>query len=104
MEGRAASCAFVIFARSSHRFLPCPSESNEDLVRQFLATAEEFYGVPPPERATFEVQEVSGELHAEWDKERSHGTIRIQPGWDDYQRNGRLAHESFHVFSPATLS
>src|SRR5438477_6019110 len=81
-----------------------PAMSNEDLVRQFLATAEKFYGVLPPVRATFEVQEVSGELHAEWDKERNHVTIRIQQGWDDYQRKGRLAHESFHVFSPATLS
>jgi hypothetical protein len=81
-----------------------PAVSNEDLVRQFLATAEELYGAPPPVRATFEVQEISGELHAEWDRERNHVTIRIQPGWDDYQRKGRLAHESFHVFSPATLS
>jgi len=78
--------------------------SNEDLVRQFLATAEKFYGVLPPVRATFEVQEVSGELHAEWDKERNHVTIRIQQGWDEYQRKGRRAHESFHVFCPATLS
>jgi hypothetical protein len=80
------------------------SISNQDLVTKFLEDAENFFCAPRPVRATFDVQEIPNALHADWDAARNHVTIRIQPGWDDYQRRGRLAHESFHVFSPATLA
>jgi hypothetical protein len=78
--------------------------SNEDLVAQILEEAERFYRAARPVGATFEVQEVPDALHADWDKGRNHVTIRIQPGWEEYQRHGRLAHEAFHVFSPATIA
>jgi len=74
--------------------------SNDDLVRGFIADLEKLYGASPIERATFEIQEVPDALHAEWNDVKNHVTIRI-PNWGDVHRKGQLAHESFHVFSPA---
>src|SRR5207244_10115885 len=77
---------------------------NKSLVRGFIAEAEKLFGTPPPVRATFEVQEVPNALHADWDDLKNHVTIRIPPDWGELHREGQLAHESFHVFSPAKPS
>ena len=39
----------------------------------------------------------------DWNDVTNHVTIRL-PKWDEVHRKGQLAHESFHVFSPAKLS
>jgi hypothetical protein len=76
---------------------------NDDLVCGFIADLEKLYGAPPIERATFEFQEVPNALHADWNDVTNHVTIRL-PNWGEVHRKGQLAHESFHVFSPAKLS
>jgi hypothetical protein len=76
---------------------------NEYLVHESLAFVEKFYGKSPTRAATFEVQEVPGARHADWDSVKNHVTIRIPPNMKDIDREGQLAHEAFHVFSPATL-
>ncbi len=74
-----------------------------DLVRGFIADLEKRYGTPPLKRPTFDFQEVPDALHAEWNDVTNHVIIRL-PNWGKVHRKGQLAHESFHVFSPAKLS
>ena len=75
--------------------------SDDDLVRGFIADLEKRFGAPPIKCATFEIQNVPDALHADWDDVKNHVTIRLQK-WGEFHRKGRqLAHESFHVFSPA---
>jgi hypothetical protein len=78
--------------------------SSDDLVRGFIADLEKLYGTPSGKCASFNVQEVADARHAEWDDGKNHVTIRIPPRMNDIDRNGQLAHESFHAFSPAKLS
>ena len=77
--------------------------NDDDLVRGFIADLEKLYGIPPIKRATFEIQEVPDALHADWNDVTNHVTIRL-PNWGEVHRKGQLAHESFHVFSPAKQS
>jgi len=77
--------------------------NDEDLVRSFIADLEKRYGKPPIDPASFEFQEVPNALHADWNDVTNHVTIRL-PDWGEFHRKGQLAHESFHVFSPAKQS
>jgi len=77
--------------------------NDDDLVRGFIADLEKLYGTPPIKRPTFEFQEVPNALHAEWNDATNYVTIRL-PNWGEIHRKGQLAHESFHVFSPAKQS
>jgi hypothetical protein len=74
-----------------------------DLVCGFIADLEKRYGKPPIKPPTFKIEEVPDALHAEWNDVTNHVTIRL-PNWGDVHRKGQLAHESFHVFSPAKQS
>ena len=74
--------------------------NDDDLVRGFVADLEKRFGTPPIKKPTFEFQEVPDALHADWDDVKNHVTIRL-PNWGEVHRKGQLAHESFHVFSPA---
>jgi hypothetical protein len=74
--------------------------NDDDLVRGFVADLEKRFGTPPIKQPTFEFQEVPDALHADWDDVKNHVTIRL-PNWGEVHRKGQLAHESFHVFSPA---
>jgi hypothetical protein len=73
---------------------------NDDLVRGFITDLEKRYGKPPIKPPTFEFQEVPDALEAVWNDVTNHVTIRL-PKWGEVHRKGQLAHESFHVFSPA---
>ena len=77
--------------------------NDDDLVRGFIADLEKLYGTPPIKRPTFEFQEVPNALHTEWNDATNYVTIRL-PNWGEIHRKGQLAHESFHVFSPARQS
>ncbi|SRR5436190_21178964 len=77
--------------------------NDDDLVRSFIADLEKRYGNPPINPASFEFQEVPNALHADWNDVTNHVTIRL-PNWGEIHRQGQLAHESFHVFSPAKQS
>jgi len=103
-----AGAGFGMAAYGGYRiFRNPPTKSmtrNESLVHASLAYAEQLYGRPPAAAATFDVQEVPNARHADWDGVNNHVTIRIPPNMNDIDREGQLAHESFHVFSPATLA
>src|SRR5207249_1760667 len=74
--------------------------NDDDSVRGFVAGLEKRFGKPPIKQPTFEFQEVPDALHADWNEVTNHVTIRL-PNWGEVHRKGQLAHESFHVFSPA---
>ena len=76
-------------------------DENERLVRESLEYAEQLYGkaLAP---AAFHVEEVFKPRHADWDRAKNHVTIQIPLNMNQVDRKGELAHEAFHVFSPAT--
>ena len=77
--------------------------SDKDLVNDFLTQAEEFYGPRFP-GVTFEVREspANGALDSNFNPAANRVIIRIPADRQGNDRTGALAHESFHVFSPAT--
>jgi hypothetical protein len=75
---------------------------NDMLVGESLNYAQKLYQLAPV-CVTFDVQEVPKARHADWDGTKNHVTIRIPPNMNDVDREGQLAHESFHILSPATL-
>jgi hypothetical protein len=75
---------------------------NEMLVRESLDYAQKLYQLPRV-GVTFDVHEEPNARHADWDRGKNHVTIRIPPNMNDVDREGQLAHESFHVLSPASL-
>jgi hypothetical protein len=77
--------------------------SDEDLVNDFLTQAEALYGPRFPS-VTFEVLKTPalGALDSNFDPAANHVIIRIPADRQGNDRMGALAHESLHVFSPAT--
>ena len=77
--------------------------SDKNLVNDFLTQAEELYGPRLP-GVTFEVRESPprGALDSTFNSAQNHVIIRIPADRQRNDRIGALAHESFHVFSPAT--
>jgi hypothetical protein len=75
--------------------------SNQELVEEFITEAQRRFG-KRTNLPGFSVEDViNGPQDATWDEGKNHVHIRIS-GWDDFHRKGQLAHESIHVWSPAT--
>jgi hypothetical protein len=76
--------------------------SSEQLINEFLLQAENRYGPRGP-AVTFTVENTppGGAIDVIFNPGRTHGRVRIPAGLQEYDRHGRLAHESIHVLSPA---
>lgn len=73
-----------------------------DLIRGFLLQAEIWYGPRTP-GITFSVEERhGGPLQAVFNPGAAHVAVHLPANLNQIDLEGQLAHESFHVFSPAT--